>query len=44
MIAEYFLWGGLTVFVTLPPVPVFSGLTFAGLLMLIGLFLLILGK
>jgi hypothetical protein len=42
--SSYFLWGGLTVFVALAPIHVFAGLTFAGLLMLVGLVLLILGK
>lgn len=41
--ANYFLWGGLTLFVALAPIalPVF---TLAGWLMLIGLVLLVLGK
>lgn len=42
--ANYFLWGGLTVFVAFAGLQVFAGMTFAGLLMVIGFILLILGK
>jgi hypothetical protein len=42
--ANYFLWGGLTVFIAFPPITIFAGITFAGLLMLIGMVLLIIGK
>lgn len=42
--ANYFLWGGLAVFVAFPPIVVLWGLTFAGLLMVIGYVLLLLGK
>lgn len=42
--SNYFLWGGLTAFVALPAISVFAGLTFAGLLMVIGLIFLVLGK
>jgi hypothetical protein len=42
--SSYFLWGGLTVFVAFPSMIVFQGITFAGLLMIVGLILLILGK
>lgn len=41
--ANYFLWGGLTLFVALPAILV-GPLSLAGWLMLIGLVLLILGK
>lgn len=42
--ANYFLWGGLTVFVALSPIPAVLGLTFAGLLMMVGFILLLFGK
>ena len=42
--ANFFLWGGLTVFVIVPSAGGILGLSFAGILMAIGFVLLILGK
>ena len=41
--ANFFLWGGLTVFVALAPIAV-GPLSLAGWLMIIGFVLLVLGK
>ncbi len=42
--SSLFLWGGVTMLVAFAPVPMFKGLTIAGLLMVVGMVLLILKK
>lgn len=42
--ANLFLWGGLTVFVAFSSLNLVAGMSFAGLLMIIGWILLVLGK